>query len=242
MIDRFKRQLASLIPGRNAAGTVPPHLRKVNALDTAIGFTIANNILGDYFEFGVFRGKSFIHAYHYYRAMFARCREGNPGYAALPFFQQSPRFFAFDSFEGLPPTGDALPAHWTGERAMSCDQTTFARNLEQGGVTLDDVVMVEGYYDVSLTPDLRTRHRIDKAAIVHVDCDLYESTVTVLDFIVPFLTDGTVFVFDDFFYYQGHPRRGERGAFNAWLEKHPLLISSELCKFCPAAAYIVNFA
>lgn len=241
MIDRFTRKLASLIPGRSAAGTVQPFLRKVNALDTAIGFTISNNIVGDYFEFGVFRGKSFIHAYHYYHAMVSRYREGNPAFATLPFFRHRPRFFAFDSFEGLPPTADALPAHWTGERAMSCDRTTFAHNLEQGGLPLDVVVMVEGYYDVSLTPDLATRHRMDKAAVIHIDCDLYESTVTVLDFVVPFLTDGTVFVFDDYFYYQGHPKRGERGAFNAWLEKHPELVSSELCKFSPAAAYIVNF-
>src|SRR5262249_5055368 len=124
---------------------------------------------------------------------------------------------------------------------MACDQATFAHNLQQGGVDLDHVVIVPGYYDKSLTADLKDQYKIGKAAIVHVDCDLYESTVTVLDFITPFLTDGTVFVFYDWFYYQGHPRRGERGAFNAWLEKHPQLVATELCKYSPAAAYIVNF-
>ncbi len=37
------------------------------------------------------------------------------------------------------------------------------------------------------------------AAIVNVDCDLYESALPVLDFVVPFLKNGTVLYLDDWF-------------------------------------------
>lgn len=241
MIGRLRRRVSRLL-GRGGGPALSPWLRKHNALDVAIGFTISNNVVGDYYEFGVFRGESFIHAYHFQRTLYERYRNHNPAAADLPFFKQHVRFFAFDSFEGLPVVNDPhVPVHWAGDNAMTCDRGTFTNNLLNGKVDLADVVMVEGYYDKSLTADLKDRHRMGKAAIVHVDCDLYESTVTVLDYVTPFLSDGTVLVFDDWFYYQGHPRRGERGAFNAWLEKHPELIATELCKFPPAAVYIINF-
>ena len=40
-------------------------------------------------------------------------------------------------------------------------------------------------------------------ALVHVDCDLYWSTVTVLDHIGPHLRSGCVVVFDEFHGYDG---------------------------------------
>ena len=105
---------------------------------------------------------------------------------------------------------------------MACSKAQFLRNIRRKGVDdLNDVVAVEGFYEDSLRDELARKHRMAKAAVVHIDCDLYASTVAVLDFITPFVIDGTVIVFDDFFYYRGHPKKGERGAFNRWLSIHP---------------------
>ena len=60
-----------------------------------------------------------------------------------------------------------------------------------------------------------------KAAIVWIDCDLYESTVPVLDFIVPFVQTGTIFCFDDWFSFAGHFMKGEIRATREWLERNP---------------------
>jgi len=40
-------------------------------------------------------------------------------------------------------------------------------------------------------------------AFIHMDCDLYSSTATVLDLVYPRLADGAIIVFDEFFNYPG---------------------------------------
>ena len=219
-----------------------PWRDKLNCLEVAIDFSIANNILGDYLEFGVYRGQSFAHAYRFHRRRFDRYRVANASKAQHPFQRQQVRFFAFDSFQGLPATSDSeVPIHWTGQSAMACSKAQFLRNIRRKGVDdLNDVVAVEGFYEDSLRDELARKHRMAKAAVVHIDCDLYASTVAVLDFITPFVIDGTVIVFDDFFYYRGHPKKGERGAFNRWLSIHPQFSSTELYKAPPAACFIIS--
>jgi hypothetical protein len=54
------------------------------------------------------------------------------------------------------------------------------------------VHLVPGFYDDVLTPSLRQTLDLQTAAIIHVDCDFYKSTKTVLDFVTPLLQDGTI--------------------------------------------------
>ena len=218
-----------------------PWLHKWNVLEVAIAFSVANNIVGDYLEFGVFQGGSFIHAYQHRRHVFGRYRRSQRRHTDDAFLAATTRFFAFDSFEGLPATNqDEIPLHWRGEAAMSCTEPEFRANLEAAGVDLADVVTVPGYYGVSLTPETGARIGLKRAAVVNVDCDLGASTVPVLDFLDPYIVDGTVLVFDDWFYYRGHPARGEHGAFDAWLAGHPELVASELVRLYPTVAFILN--
>lgn len=198
---------------------------KLNCLEIAIHFTKANNVVGDYFEFGVLGGKSFLYAYSCFKNLGKKVR-----------------MFAFDSFEGCPEVNDDdIPEHWRKGGFMVCPKKEFINNIRTHGVSVDDgVIIIEGFYKDSLVADLSVKYNIKKVSVVHVDCDLYESTVEVLDFITPFIQDGTVLVFDDFFYYKGHPNKGERGAFNQWLNKNLCFVATELCKIYPAAAYIIN--
>ena len=62
-----------------------------------------------------------------------------------------------------------------------------------------------------------------KAAIVYVDCDLYESTVPVLAFVVPFLRAGTIVAFDDWNCFMADPARGQRRAWREFREANPRL-------------------
>ena len=225
-------------------GVIPgerPWQHKWNVLEIAMAFSVANNIVGDYLEFGVYRGGSFIHSYRHRRQLFDRYRTAQSRHTDDAFLNARMRFFAFDSFEGLPPSDQAeIPLHWRGEGAMAFSEPRFLANLEAAGVDLADVTTVPGYYDASLTPETGPRIGLTQAAVVNVDCDLGGSTVPVLDFLAPFLVDGTVLVFDDWFYYRGHPARGERGAFEAWLARHPELVASELIRLYPTVAFILN--
>ena len=58
-------------------------------------------------------------------------------------------------------------------------------------------------------------------SFVNVDCDLYESTVPVLEFITPLLQTGTIVYFDDWFSYRGSMAHGEARAAREWLTRHP---------------------
>ena len=88
------------------------------------------------------------------------------------------------------------------------------------GILLQDDQLVQGYYEKSLTDKLK--ERLPKSVgFVHIDVDLYSSTVTVLDFIKKFLVSGTVILFDDWYCFPPGKEMGERRAFNEFLMKYP---------------------
>jgi hypothetical protein len=92
--------------------------------------------------------------------------------------------YGFDSFEGL-------PEPW-------CDYPVGAFAGEPLWVP-DNVRLVRGWFDDTLDDFLELLP--DPAAFVHIDCDLYSSTKTVLDKLEPRLISGTVIVFDEFHGY-----------------------------------------
>jgi hypothetical protein len=103
-------------------------------------------------------------------------------------------FNGFDSFEGL-------PENWAG---------TFERKgkFGRGGALPDvpaNVALHKGWFDQTL-PAFLAAHTSDTIAFVHVDCDIYSSTVTVLQTLAPRLKPGAVLVFDEYFNYPNWQR------------------------------------
>lgn len=95
------------------------------------------------------------------------------------------RFWGFDSFEGL-------PVQWNEENP----QGTF----DVGGRTpeIDDarVHFVKGWFDNTVPEFLRTYEPQDQLWI-HIDADLYGSTLQVLAFLNRYIRPGTVIMFDE---------------------------------------------
>lgn len=159
---------------------------------------------GDYLEFGVFQGRAFI------EAMRLASKHG---------FDEM-RFFAFDSFEGLPdPNSQESGRFHAGQYA--CSEEQFLDNLRHDGADVSRVTTVPGFYDQSLTPELKSRLGLKKASVVWIDCDLYESTKPALDFVTDLVDNGTPIVFDDWWSFGGHPHKGEVRAAREWLEENP---------------------
>ena len=221
---------------------IPPNYVGDNgAIRAAATFIAANQIEGDYLEFGVWRGYSFVTAYHSIlsaREDHFRLGLTTPEYERWK--SRRPRFIAFDSFEGLP-GGDAERMADYAPGAYAFAERDFRTNLRDQGVDLDDVITVKGFYDQTCTPETRARIGIENAALVMIDCDLYESTVPVLDFLTDIVQQGTIIVFDDWFRFKGSPNHGEQRACREWLARNPQLELVEFWKQGPqAVAFLVN--
>jgi len=165
----------------------------------AIRFVKANKVQGDYWEFGVYKGDSFIMAYDFAR------RES-----------LAMKFIAFDSFQGLPVT-DEGGCFFKGQ--YDCSMDAFDKRLKRAKVR--DAVGIEGFYSESLSIALQEQFHLEKRkiAIVNIDSDLYSSAVEVLRFIGPFLQEGSIIMFDDWYAYGKLPRAGEQKAFDEWCLK-----------------------
>lgn len=186
-------------------------------IKNSIDFIANCKIKGDYLEFGVWRGNHFTATYKF----------------AEKWKLDDMRFFAFDSFEGLPEISgldmDAPKQFEKGE--YSCDVDTFKEIIQKNGVALDRVSITEGWFDKTLNEKTKERLKISKAAIIWIDCDFYESTVPCLDFVTEYIQDGTVIIFDDWFCFNGNPEFGQQRAFREWLERNSGITASDFYKY-----------
>lgn len=176
-------------------------------IELAMKYVLYNKLEGHYLELGVWRGDTFQYAYHEAQRM------------NLPKMQ----FYAFDSFRGFsePMGKDNIGLIRKGNRAFSKDD--FLKYISSHDVDLNKVKVVEGWFHETLNQETKRRLEIEKAAIVYIDCDLYEPAFQALNFIADLLEDGALLVFDDWFFLKGHPDRGERKAFHDWVNINPNL-------------------
>jgi hypothetical protein len=115
------------------------------------------------------------------------------------------KFYGFDSFEGLPET-------WT----MGALKGAFTLHGKLPPVRRN-VELVPGFFETTLPPFVAA-HRDRKIAFMHVDCDLYSSTKTVLFSLRDLITEGTIIVFDEIFNFPNWQRTGEYKAFVEFIE------------------------
>jgi len=110
-------------------------------------------------------------------------------------------FHGFDSFEGL-------PEDWSG---MPFIKSTFSTKGKLPKVP-HNVTLHKGWFNETLT----TWHKQyqDKVAFIHIDCDLYSSTVDILENLRDRLQKGTIILFDEYLNYPGW----EHHEFKAWQE------------------------
>lgn len=163
-----------------------------------------DTLLGDYLEFGVWRGDAFIHTYK-------RAERRIP----------TMRFFAFDSFEGLPEIEGIDAGGEFHQGQFACSQDDFTNRLRNTGVDLRRCVMVPGWFDKSLTDEVKQQHQLHVASIAYIDCDLYESCAPVMKFLTSLVRQGTILIFDDWYHFRADPTRGVQRATNEWLAANP---------------------
>ena len=130
---------------------------------------------------------------------------------------ESADFYAFDSFEGLPNTtsDDGIFEGGT----FSTGIIDFKKSVKKlANYTIEDKNIVRGFYSDSLTQELQKK--MPKVGVVHIDVDLYSSTVEVLAFIKPLLVKGSVLIFDDYFCFPAGSNQGEARALDEFLKEN----------------------
>lgn len=132
-------------------------------------------------------------------------------------------YVGFDSFEGLPEIATIDRQEIWEKGKLAIRETDFRKIVTEHGVPDDRLITVRGFYDVSLNSDLARSLGPKKAAVIYIDCDLYVSTVPILEFVVEFLQPGTIIVFDDWNCFLGDPEKGERLAWSEFRARHPEL-------------------
>jgi O-methyltransferase len=191
------------LSGRNARFS-PAH-DVTQMLVNAFAYARYEQVDGDYAEFGVFQGRTFVEAYRVARR--------------FPAFDR--RFFAFDSFQGLPEIeGVDAGERWRqGQYAQGLAE--FEGRLRRARIPASDVTITPGFFAESLRRPEPIG--LDRVAVAWVDCDLYESTVPVLDYLTDRLVHGAVLTFDDWYCFRGARDKGESRACTEWLERNPQL-------------------
>jgi O-methyltransferase len=158
-----------------------------------------DSLRGDYVEFGVFQGMMFAFAV-------------NEAGQQMPWM----RFFAFDSFKGLPkPLGVDADGEFR-ESQFACTKGDFLRNLKQARVPIEKVHIVEGWFSESLRNDPAVEG-ITSVSIAYIDCDLYESCVPVLAFLSSRIRQGSILFFDDWYCFKSDAQKGVQKATAEWL-------------------------
>ena len=162
---------------------------------------------GDYAEFGVFRGASFIASYH-----LAQLEK-----------QEGMKFYAFDTFSGLPkPRSTDTNFTWE-ENDFSCSLEEFKKNLKKKGVDMNKVICIKGKYEDTL----KYQHNPRKLSFIHIDCDYYSSSKDVFNYIGKYLQEGTIILFDDWYCFKGSREKGVQKAFNEFLEENKNIIFAD---------------
>jgi len=167
---------------------------------TAITF---NGISGDYAEFGCCWCNTFALAHKEIE------RLGVPRH-----------LWAFDSFKGLPPAQSADDEHpvWE-EGKMTMSLGDFLSACRNKGVAESDFTVVAGFYDSTIGAETSyTGSLPTDIAFAYIDCDMYSSTTSVLEFLRKRLKHGMIVAFDDYYCTSSAALAGNRKALLEFLD------------------------
>ena len=119
------------------------------------------------------------------------------------FLDEYGTFYLFDSWEGLPEEwrlGETLiepVGQWQANRLVTNDPR---------------MRIVDGLFEAVLPVKFP-----EQLGLIHIDCDLYSSTKTVLLGCNKYIGEGTVLIFDEYYGYENYAEH-ERKACQEWLE------------------------
>jgi hypothetical protein len=147
---------------------------------------------------------------------------------------ESYEVFGFDSFQGMPDHESVLVK--SGKELEIIDKVDYiivsdgenTDTLLKAGVfstgnkvpDVKGVTFIPGWFDDTL-PEFVKNVQPQPAALIHIDCDHYESTKTVFKYTTPYIKADTILVFDEW-QMDEHVKTPfhEKLAFEEWVEEN----------------------
>jgi O-methyltransferase len=159
--------------------------KRLNNIQDCVQEVLKNNVEGDFLEAGVWKGGATI----FMRALLEA--EG----------VKTRKVWVADSFEGLPPpnplyAADNLDTHYQySDLAVSLEEVK--NNFRKFNLLDDQVVFIKGWFHETLFTA-----PVEKLAILRLDGDMYESTMTTLNALYDKVQDGGYVIVDDYGYIE----------------------------------------
>jgi O-methyltransferase len=182
----------------------------------AWGHVFTSQIPGDYVEFGVYRGDSLAKSYKKY-VQFQNWLKGQlttpekwRHEVANNFIKHKAKFHGLDTFAGMPDNDEENVTYKGG--TFTTDIVDVEKFCNEAGLKGEELILYKGLFEET-SDQLRENLQGRKISILNVDCDLYVSAKTALEVAKPFLSLGSIILFDDYNAYSASNREGERKAF-----------------------------
>ena len=171
--------------------------RRLTMMEELVIDTLNNKIDGDLAEAGVWKGGMTI--------LFA---------AIIKHYNISKKIFNFDSFSGCPSIdkndkqvlslGNSeqeiikqFDSRWSlpsSKQLLACPLDIVRNNFKKFNLLDNNICFVKGYFCDTL-PNFSCENGL---SILRIDCDLYQSTYEVLEYLYPYLNPGGYVIFDDY--------------------------------------------
>ncbi|MEM7381382.1 MAG: TylF/MycF/NovP-related O-methyltransferase [Bacteroidota bacterium] len=195
---------SSMISSVNPA--VIHNIEKYLAIKKTVYLNSLEHQKGDYLEFGVYTGSSFCHTIK----CFKKTEKFNP-------YQKETRFIGFDSFEGFGELDEDDKHPFYVDQNFTTSYTKVKKRAEK---TIKGwgagCQMVQGYFEDSLKEG-PAKYGIENIRIAFIDSDTYSSSKCAFQFIKNNVKSGSHIILDDFYSYNGDPKKGVSLAFNEFL-------------------------
>ena len=193
-------------------------------IDKASKFIVNECITGDYYEFGVWKGQTFIYACQILlktakrRIMDVNKIGSNPiADKKRKHILENTLFHAFDSFEGLPElTEEDKYSEDFASGQFKANENILLNFAEKSNLPCERIRIHKGWFENTCNFEYFKKNKLKKASIIWLDCDLYSSANSCFQIISYLLQDGTVLIVDDWFSSKGSPLHGVQKAFYDW--------------------------
>jgi hypothetical protein len=215
-VSRFLVKSSGLLPK-------PVNLNdREGILSKSWGYVFSNRIKGAYYEFGLYKGDSFVRSWtglgDYKKWLYSQASSPELWRRDMlrDFASYRQVFYGFDTFRGMPENKE-----YDGERDKVHDKGNFCGTREEVEEKCKKLKMNYRLYEGDFADlDASLFEKLEPAAIINIDSDLYASAKTAMEKVHQKFQQGTILLMDDYNIFRASDAKGERRALREFCEKY----------------------